>query len=287
MIELLDLSDEWQSFTPLELFEKFECHAEALLTDSTFLSTLEGWPGLQELKSFTNQNWWKRRSRAQQRHNRPGQRQASQESCTESQSMDTLGFDLSQEESNLEAETAAVEFHGKTGRKGTSSLRPRLPSVLHTPGTPTRRDDSDSDVLDVGKVSSDDDCQIIEPKNFSLGFKTKSSNKRVLGEDPSANASKRPRKTRNEAATRNPRNRPSLPFKFGRGRPALTTVPVHPLCCHFSDDRSQSPLTPSTRRLFVVPSHDARMSRHVRGQRRLRRKSTNITVYIELKFEML
>jgi len=273
MIELLDLSDEWQSFTPLELFEKFECHAEALLTDSTFLSTLEGWPGLQELKSFTNQNWWRRRSRAQQRQNQPRQRQPSQESCTGSQSMDTISFDLTQEQSNLEAETAAIEFHGKIGRKGTSSLRPRLSSVLHTPGTPTRHDDSDSDILDVGKVSSDDECQIIEPKkNLSSDFKTKSFNKRILGEDQSANASKRPRKTRNEAATRNPRNQPSIPFKFGRGRPALTTVPVHPLCCHFSDNRSQSPLTPSRRQPFVVTSHDAHMSRHVRGQRRLRRK---------------
>jgi len=234
MIESLDLSDEWQSLTPLELLEKFECHAEALLIDPNFLNALETWPGLQELKSFTNKNWWKRRSRAEQRHNRHRQRQTSQASSTESQSMDTIIFDSSPEESNIGVESTAVGSHEKTGKKGTSSLRPRLSSVLHTPGTPVRRGGSDSDVLYMDKVSSDDECQIIEgKKNLSLDFKTKSLNKRLSSEDPLVNASKRPRKSRDKGATRNPRNQSSVPFNFGRGRPALTTVPVRPFCRHF------------------------------------------------------
>lgn len=230
LIESMDLSDPWQSLNPFELVEKFECHAEALLSDSTFINALEDWRGLQELKSFTDKKWWKHRNRAQQRHKRRLRRQpSSQESSTEPQSVDAVSFDLSLDDSIVDVQSPAVEFHNRTGKKATSTLRPRLSSVSHTPGTPSRRNDSNSDVLiDLEKVFSDDEVQLIEvPKDLSLNLKTKSGNKRVSDEYPSDNASKRPRKTRNEVASKNTQNPPTLDFKFGRGRPPLTTVPVN------------------------------------------------------------
>lgn len=285
----MDLSDPWQSLTALEILEKFECHAEALLTDPTFINTLEDWPGLQDLKAFTDKKWWKHRSRAQQRHQQRLRQQTSPESSTEPQSVDAVSFDLSQEDSNVDVETPAMELPNRTGRKGRSSLRPRLSSVSHTPGTPTRRNDSDSDVLiDLNAVFSDDELQHIKvPRDLSSSLKTKPTNKRFSYEYPSTNASKRPRNARNEAAPENPPNPQAVSFKFGRGRPPLITVPVQTWSSHCSNDRSKSPRTPNARRLSGVRSHNVHMSGRVQGRQRPKRKSTSTIVSTEPKFEML
>lgn len=293
LIESMDLSDPWQSLTPFEVLEKFEGHAETLLSDPTFTNALEGWPGLRELKSFTENKWWKHRPRLYQRHKRRLGRQRSQESSTQPQSLDAVSFDMSHEDLSMELETPAAAIHTKKGRKGTSSLRPRQSLLSHTPGTPTRQKDNDSDggLINVDEILSDDEIQLIElPKDLSLDLKPKSANnKRLSGEYPASNASKRLRKTRNEAASENRSNAPpqALSFKFGRGRPPLTTVPVHPRISIGPNQRSNFPTAVDTRRLSAVHFHNAITSAHVPGQQLQRRKSTNITFYIALKSEML
>jgi hypothetical protein len=293
LIESMDFSDPWQSLTPFEVLEKFECHAETLLSDSAFTNALEGWAGLRELKSFTEKKWWKHRPRLYQRHKRRLGGQRSQESSTQPQSLDAVSFDMSHEDLSMEVETPAAAIHTKKGRKGTSSLRPRQTSVSHTPGTPTRQKDNDSDggIINIDEIVSDDEVQLVElPKDLSLDVKPKSaSNKRLSGPYPTANATKRLRKTRNEAASEKRSNAlpPPLTFKFGRGRPALTTVPVRSGISVYPNHRSNFPQTPNTRRPSVVHFHNAITSGHVLGQQQQRRKSTSITVYIALKSEML
>jgi hypothetical protein len=293
LIDSMDLSDPWQSLTPFEVLEKFECHAETLLSDLAFTNALEGWPGLRELKSFTEKKWWKHRPRLYQRHKRRLGRRQSQESSTQPQSLDAVSFDVSQEDLSMEVETPAAAIRTKKGRKGTSSLRPRQSSLSHTPGTPTRQKDTDADngIINIDEIVSDDEVQLIElPKDLSLDLKPKSANnKRLSGEYPAANGTKRLRKTRNEAASETRSNAPSPPlaFKFGRGRPPLTTVPVRSRISVCPNHRSNFPKTPNIQRPSVVRSHNATTSGRVLDQQPPRRKSTNITVYIALKSEML
>jgi hypothetical protein len=233
LVESMDTSDPWQSLGPLELLEKFECHAEALLTNPIFVNALEGWPGLQELKSFTGKKWWKHCRQALHRYSRRLEQQTSPQSSTEAQSTDAMSFDFSHDGSNVD--TPTVDTDNKRGKKGMSSLRPRLSSVSQAPVIPTRFNRSDLDVLfDANPSFSDDEVQIIEaPKDLSL--KVKSTNKRRLDEHPHANSSKRPRNGQTEAVSENPAKSPFISFKFGRGRPPMTTVPVDPSFSLLSD----------------------------------------------------
>ena len=104
----------------------------------------------------------------------------------------------------------------KTAKKGTSILRPRF-SASHTPSTPTRQIEDESDALaESDRDITDDELQLVRlPADVSLRIKNEKNvtRKRKL-EIPVENVHKKPR------------NKIPQSFQFGRGRPPLTTVPV-------------------------------------------------------------
>jgi hypothetical protein len=113
----------------------------------------------------------------------------------------------------LPVETPA---YPKTAKKGTSILRPRF-SMDHSPGTPTKQGDSQSDMLvDSDNSTDDDELQLLQiPPDVSTQIKEE----------------KKPitrRKPKFEALVEDPIEPPKLGIQFGRGRPPLTTVPVLP-----------------------------------------------------------
>jgi hypothetical protein len=127
-----------------EILEKIENHAEALLSDSSFVITFKEWCGLDELKHFCNdKKWWKRQavkqnpppSRPLSRRYIRIARDSSVESSqppTRASSTDIASADLSMDD--LTMETPVLP---RTAQKGTSVLRPSM-SVSQTPGTPTK-----------------------------------------------------------------------------------------------------------------------------------------------------
>ena len=220
ILESLNSSDPWHDLTHLELIEKFENHAESLVSDSLFTESFKDWSGLGEIRSFcTDKSWWKRRRLIQ---NRPYQgRRGLPRKCHEnsfkswpSTSMEIASIDLSQDDTSME--TPGPRYP-KTAKKGTSILRPRF-SASHTPGTPTRQMDDESDALvESDRDSTDDELQLVQlPVDVSLRIKNekKATQKRKV-EGSVENVQKRSR-------NKNPES-----LQFGRGRPPLTTVIVH------------------------------------------------------------
>ena len=104
----------------------------------------------------------------------------------------------------------------KTAKKGTSILRPRF-SASHTPVTPTRQFEDDSDALvDSDRDTTDDELQLVQlPTDVSL---------RITNEEKATR--KRKVEVSAENVHKKPRHKIPQSFQFGRGRPPLTTVPV-------------------------------------------------------------
>ena len=220
----LTLPQPWHNLTHSELLEKIENHAEALLSDSAFVNALQDWSGIDEIKAFcTDKKWWKHR-RVLQIKSRPRDRpRLSQESSYESsvprrsRSLESTSVDLSQDDNVVDLTMETPSFP-KTAKKGTSILRPRF-SMDHTPETPTKNGDSQSDMLvDSDHSTDDDELQLLQvPPDVST---------RMQGDQKPITRRKRKieANSENRAAKKSKRS-----FQFGRGRPPLTTVPVFPL----------------------------------------------------------
>jgi len=217
----LTLPHPWHNLTLSELLETIENHAEALLSDPAFNNAFHSWPGIGEIKAFCkDKKWWKHRRVAQikaRSHDRP---HLSQESSYESsvpprsRSLDSASVDLSQDDNIIDL-TVDTPAYPKTAKKGTSILRPRF-SMEHSPGTPTKQGDSQSDMLvDSDNSTDDDELQLLQiPPDVSTRIKEKKP------------ATRRKRKI--DALVEDPVKQPNLGMKSGHGRPPLTTVPVFP-----------------------------------------------------------
>lgn len=213
---------QWHNLTDLELLEKIENHAEALLSDSTFVNAFQGWSGIDEIKAFcTDKKWWKHRLVSQIKGRGRPRSQLSKESSYESsvpprsRSLESASADLSQDDNVLDL-TAETPAFPKTAKKGTSILRPRF-SMDHTPGTPTKQGDSQSDMLvDSDPSTDDDELQLLQiPPDVST---------RIQGEKKPVK--RRKRQIESSVENPNPVKQPARNIQFGRGRPPLTTVPV-------------------------------------------------------------
>jgi hypothetical protein len=213
----------WHILTISELLEKIENHAEALLSDPAFINAFQGWPGIEEIKAFcTDKKWWKHRRVSQIKATSRGQPRLSQESSYESsvpprsRSLDSSSMDLSQDDNVIDL-TVETPAYPKTAKKGTSILRPRF-SMDHTPGTPTKQGDSQSDMLvDSDNSTDDDELQLLQiPPDVSTHIK-----------EEKKPATRRKRKFE-APPVEDPIEPPKLGIQFGRGRPPLTTVPVLP-----------------------------------------------------------
>ena len=216
-------SQQWHPLTHSELLEKVENHAEALLSDSTFTNVLRGWSGLDQIKAFcSDKKWWKH-GRISQLKSRPqGRSRSSQENSYEpsgpprSRSLESASADLSQDDNFVDL-TVETPAYPKRAKKGTSILRPRL-SIEHTPGTPTKNGDSQSDMLvDSDNSTDDDELQLVQvPPDVK---KRMQRDEKAVGR----------RKRKIESLVDNPINEHKMAIQFGRGRPPLKTVQVVPI----------------------------------------------------------
>jgi hypothetical protein len=216
ILQSLGLSDPWQNLTDLELIEKFENHAESLLSDCAFTESFKDCTCLNEIRDFcTDKNWWKRRRLTQSRvpHRRRGRRPKSQEDLSESTTLEPSRIDLSQDATPME--TPGPRYP-KTAKKGTSILRPTF-SASHTPGTPTPQiEDESNDLVESDRDTTDDELELLQlPADLSLGTKNEKNTTR-----------KRKVEGTVENVWKKPRNQIPQSFQFGCGRPPLTTVPV-------------------------------------------------------------
>ena len=216
ILESLDLSDPWQNLTDLELIEKFENHAESLLSDSTFTESFKDCSCLNELRDFcTDKNWWKRRRLTQIRvpQRRRGRPPKSHGDSSEPKPLETSRINLSQDA--MPMETPGPRYP-KTAKKGTSILRPRF-SASHSPSTPTPQiEDESDDLVELDKDTTDDELELLQlPADVSLGIKNEKNTTR-----------KRKVEVTVENLRKKPRNQIPQSFQFGCGRPPLTTVPV-------------------------------------------------------------
>jgi len=143
----LDPSDPWRGLNNFQVLEKFENHAEALLSDQTFAECFTDWSGIKELKSFCrDRKWWKRRRIIQKRANSRIRPQHSIDAAR-LVSMQTESVDLPSDD------IPVIACHSRTGRKGSSALRPkRIPSS--TPKTPAKQ--TDPITLEVSDLSNDE-----------------------------------------------------------------------------------------------------------------------------------
>ena len=228
ILQSLHPSNPWRKLANSELIEKFEHHAETLLSDFAFVESFKDWSGFEEIKSFcTDKKWWKRRRKTQNRAG-PGRRRIriSQEDSFESSEPTRSGsLESASVDDDLTIETPAQGYR-KTAKKGTSILRPRL-SMSHTPGTPTRQLEKQLSMSPDGLVGSemdlsDGELELVQlPADVSQRIKNdKLPTRKRKSEEIIENDSKRSRSYRKEVSI-NPRS-----FQFGRGRPPLTTVPV-------------------------------------------------------------
>ena len=233
----LSPSHPWHNITDIELIEKFENHAESLLSDSSFVEAFKEWPGLEEIKSVCiDKKWWRKRRITQNRTDPSRLRpRNSQGDLLESSEPTVSGsLDSASVDDDMGIETPA-QAYPKTAKKGTSILRPRFSmSHTHTPGTPTREMDSQSmtsgGLLESDKDLTDDELQLLQlPADVSQRIKNeKIPSRKRKSDETIQNNSKRVRGSRMEV----PKNPPSI--QFGRGRPPLSTVLVTPVfLCNF------------------------------------------------------
>jgi len=230
----LPRSHEWRVLDANQLVEKVENHAEVLLTMSAFTDQFTGWKGLNEIRRFCyDRKWWKKRRVAPVEPQSPPPKRGGPRRRLRITSDDTLeehpqddfeGAEISQDE--LTSGTPAPGYT-HTAKKGTSVLRPQF-SMSQTPGTPTRQGDPESDSTDLPfaserDVTDEDDIQLLQlPIDVSqrIQNETKPLVRKRKAEDTDDEVVKRLRKGRNGPPAK------SISFKFGRGRPPLTTVTV-------------------------------------------------------------
>jgi hypothetical protein len=234
ILDHLSRSHEWRTLETCEFIEKVENHAEVLLTMSAFTDQFTGWKGLDEIRRFCHdKKWWKRRRVAPVEPPSPPPKRGGPRRRLRISPDDTLdeppqddfeSADVSQNE--LTTDTPAPGYL-QPAKKGTSVLRPQF-SMSQTPGTPTRQGDPESDSIDIPlaserDVTDEDEIQLLQlPIDISQRIQNEKKpliRKRKI-DDTDDEVIKRPRKTRNGVPTK------SSSFKFGGGRPPLTTVTV-------------------------------------------------------------
>jgi hypothetical protein len=233
----LTASHPWKSSHP-EILEKIENHAEALLTDSSFVITFRDWSGLDELQHFCNdKKWWKRRPIKQ---NPPPSRPASRryiriarDSSVESSQPPTraTSTDIASTDLSLDDITIETPVLPRTALKGTSVLRPSM-SVTQTPSTPTKpfqRETlsvSSSILIDLTNTDEDELQLLKVPPDISTRLQEKQPAKRKfkVHNDETVRPSRKTRLDRKG----NPGN--VDPLHFNLTRAPLTTVMVLTQC---------------------------------------------------------
>ena len=235
ILKSLTPSDPWHAMTNHELIEKFENHAEALLSNSAFMDEFEQWSGIEEIKSVcTDKNWWKRRRMT---HTRPvpkkGKSQRSSKEdvfgSTRSGSLDSTAI---VDDNIMAIQTPTQEFP-KTAKKGTSILRPRF-SMSNTPDTPTQQTEGQrmisNDLIESDGDITDGELQLVQlPADLSQRIKNdKILPRKRKPKDIIDNFPKRFRNARVEAPPKD-----SHSIQYGRGRPPLSTSPVSPFELNF------------------------------------------------------
>ena len=227
----IDPSDPWFCISPFEMVEKFENHAEVLLSDSAFVESLGKWSGFEEIRAITaDKKWWKRRKLSQR--NGPTRRKVQitfgEGLDTRSGSIETTSADISQDDS-----PPVISIEPKrTAKKGTSALRPRL-FTSGTINTPTQRSDEIQrlEIVDSEEEESDDARQI-QGMSKGASEQLQTTNKpSILGKRKLESvhvAIKRTRKALSDDTSSNRDETPTSapPFEYGRGRPPLATVIV-------------------------------------------------------------
>jgi hypothetical protein len=200
------------------LLEKFECHAEALLSDEAFVKEFQGCEAINDIaRVCTDKKWWKQLRISQ--HQRPLHKLASY-------SIASSEIDQSQDDAMMETPPPA---HTKKGKKGTPLLRPPGVPAQARKLTPTETDYADTEEA-FGSETSQGLSRGIHPAH-------KLTRKRKFDECQDTSIGHSRKQQSRDGVLKRPLRPISQSLKFGRGRPPLTTLPVSAVIIFNSNDR--------------------------------------------------